>query len=119
MSVHVGISGKKIILTGRDTTLQKMHQVLVRLGSGRINCAKNPGWNDVLGKQHQSLVQISKSFNMARRKRASAVEQPIGVGLTTRQMKRKKPLSSSYLVDIESLNDNQKRLFDSYKEVSI
>ena len=53
---------------------------------------------------------------MARRKRAAAVEQPIGVGLTTRQMKRKKPLSSSYLVDIESLNDNQKRLFDSYKE---
>ena len=50
---------------------------------------------------------------MARRKRA---EQPIGVGLTTRQMKRKKPLSSEYLVDIEPLTDNQRRLFDSYKE---
>ena len=37
---------------------------------------------------------------MARRKRASA-EQPIGVGLTTKQMKRKKPLSQEYLVDID------------------
>jgi predicted ribonuclease YlaK len=50
---------------------------------------------------------------MARRKRA---EQPIGVGLTTRQMKRKKPLSSEYLVDIEPLTDNQRKLFDSYAE---
>ena len=49
---------------------------------------------------------------MARRKRA---DQPIGVGLTTRQMKRKKPLSSEYLIDIEPLTDNQKKLFDSYK----
>ncbi len=48
---------------------------------------------------------------MARRKRA---EQPIGVGLTTRQMKRKKPLSGEYLVDIDPLTDNQKKLFDSY-----
>lgn len=50
---------------------------------------------------------------MARRKRA---EQPIGVGLTTRQMKRKKPLSSEYLADIEPLTDNQRKLFDSYKD---
>jgi phosphate starvation-inducible protein PhoH len=48
---------------------------------------------------------------MARRKRA---EQPIGVGLTTRQMKRKKPLSSEYLIDIDPLTENQKRLFESY-----
>jgi predicted ribonuclease YlaK len=48
---------------------------------------------------------------MARRKRA---EQPIGVGLTTRQMKRKKPLSSEYLIDIDPLTENQKKLFDSY-----
>ena len=50
---------------------------------------------------------------MARRKRA---EQPIGVGLTTRQTKRKKPLSAEYLVDIEPLTDNQRKLFDSYAE---
>ena len=51
---------------------------------------------------------------MARRNRRA--EQPIGVGLTTRQMKRKKPLSAEYLVDIEPLTDNQKKLFDSYAE---
>jgi predicted ribonuclease YlaK len=50
---------------------------------------------------------------MARRKRA---EQPIGVGLTTRQTKRKKPLSAEYLVDIEPLTDNQRKLFDAYKD---
>jgi predicted ribonuclease YlaK len=50
---------------------------------------------------------------MARRKRA---EQPIGVGLTTRQMKRKKPLSSEYLIDIDPLTENQKKLFDSYDQ---
>ena len=52
---------------------------------------------------------------MPRRKRASA-EQPIGVGLTAKQMKRRKPLSSDYLVDIDPLSDNQKRLFESYQE---
>ena len=50
---------------------------------------------------------------MARRKRGTT-DQPIGVGLTAKQMKRKKPLSSEYLIDIEPLTDNQKRLFDSY-----
>ena len=50
---------------------------------------------------------------MARRKRA---EQQNDVGLTTRQAKRKKPLSSEYLVDIDPLTDNQKKLFDSYAE---
>ena len=50
---------------------------------------------------------------MARRKRTN--EQPIGVGLTTRQMKRKKPLSSDYLIDIDPLTDNQRKLFESYK----
>jgi len=50
---------------------------------------------------------------MARRKRA---DQPIGVGLTTRQMKRKKPLNAEYLVDIDPLTENQKKLFTSYSE---
>ena len=52
---------------------------------------------------------------MPRRKRASA-EQPIGVGLTAKQMKRKKPLNTDYLVEIDPLTENQKKLFDSYKE---
>ena len=50
---------------------------------------------------------------MPRKKKA---EQPIGVGLTTKQMKRKKPLGASYLVDIEPITENQKTLFNSYKE---
>ena len=48
--------------------------------------------------------------------RKKKVEQPIGVGLTTKQIKRKKPINTDYLVDIQPLTDNQKRLFDSYKE---
>ena len=50
---------------------------------------------------------------MARRKRA---EQQNDVGLTTRQAKRKKPLSGQYLVDIDPLTDNQKLLFKYYDE---
>jgi len=49
---------------------------------------------------------------MARKRRTN--DQPIGVGLTTRQMKRRKPLSVEYLVDIEPLTENQKVLFNSY-----
>ena len=51
---------------------------------------------------------------MARRKRTN--DQPIGVGLTTRQMKRKKALGSEYLLDIDPLTDNQRKLFDAYAE---
>jgi len=51
---------------------------------------------------------------MARRKRTN--DQPIGVGLTTRQMKRRKPLNSEYLVDIGPITENQKSLFDAYAE---
>ena len=48
--------------------------------------------------------------------RKKKVEQPIGVGLTTKQIKRKKPINTDYLINIEPLTDNQKRLFDSYSE---
>ena len=51
---------------------------------------------------------------MARRKRTN--DQPIGVGLTTRQMKRKKALGSEYLLDIDPLTDNQRKLYDAYAE---
>ena len=43
-------------------------------------------------------------------------DQPIGVGLTAKQMERKKPINSEYLVDINPITDNQKKLFDSYSE---
>ena len=53
---------------------------------------------------------------MPRKKRATAKDQPIGIGLTAKQMKRKKPVNNDYLVDITPITDNQKRLFDSYDE---
>ena len=52
---------------------------------------------------------------MARRKRSSSNEN-IGVGLTAKQMKRKKPINSSFLIDIEPLTENQKILFDAYSK---
>ena len=46
--------------------------------------------------------------------RKKSADQPIGVGLTTKQMKRKKPLGAGYLLGVEPITDNQKVLFDSY-----
>ena len=50
---------------------------------------------------------------MARRRKS---DQPIGVGLTAKQSKRKKPISLDYLVDIDPLTENQKLLFKYYDE---
>ena len=50
---------------------------------------------------------------MPRKKKA---DQPIGVGLTSKQMKRKKPINTDMMRDIEPLTDNQKKLFDSYSK---
>jgi phosphate starvation-inducible protein PhoH len=47
--------------------------------------------------------------------RKKKVDQPIGVGLTSKQMKRKKPINTDMMRDIEPLTDNQKKLFESYK----
>jgi len=41
--------------------------------------------------------------------------EPIGVGYTSKQMKRKKPINNDFLIDIEALTDNQEKLFESYK----
>jgi len=43
-------------------------------------------------------------------------ENPIGVGLTARQMKRRKPIGLEHLIDIEPLTENQKLLFKYYDE---
>ena len=48
------------------------------------------------------------------RKKKTSGDNPIGIGLTTKQMKRKKPISNTYLLDIEPITDNQKKFFDSY-----
>ena len=50
------------------------------------------------------------------RKKKTNGEQPIGIGYTSKQMKRKKPISNTYLIDIEPITENQKILFNSYKE---
>jgi predicted ribonuclease YlaK len=40
--------------------------------------------------------------------------QSIGVGMTTKQMKRRKPLNSELLVDVQPLTVNQKTFFEQY-----
>jgi len=47
------------------------------------------------------------------RKRKS---EPIGIGYTSKQMKKKKPISNQYLVDVAPLTNNQRILFDSYAQ---
>ena len=47
------------------------------------------------------------------RKRKS---EPLGLGYTAKQMRKRKPINNEYLVDISPLTDNQKILFDSYNQ---
>ena len=49
---------------------------------------------------------------MPRKKKA---DQPIGVGLTTKQMKRKKPINTDMLRTIEPLTETQQVLFNTYE----
>jgi predicted ribonuclease YlaK len=42
-------------------------------------------------------------------------DQPIGVGLTAKQMKRRKPINMDLMRDIEPLTENQKILYKSYE----
>ncbi len=50
---------------------------------------------------------------MPRKKKTA---DPIGVGMTAKQMKRKKPINTDMLRDIEPLTNNQKLLFNAYAE---
>ena len=47
--------------------------------------------------------------------RKKKVDQPIGVGMTAKQMKRRKPINTDFLRDIEPLTTNQQILFNSYE----
>ena len=47
---------------------------------------------------------------------AKKKDSPIGVGMTAKQMKRRKPINSDLLNKIEPITENQKRFFESYKE---
>tara|TARA_R110000868_G_scaffold298903_2_gene559086 strand:- start:20022 stop:20783 length:762 start_codon:yes stop_codon:yes gene_type:complete len=51
---------------------------------------------------------------MARRRKTD--DQTNGLGLTTRQVKRKKPINIDLIREIEPLTDNQEALFQSYKD---
>ena len=46
--------------------------------------------------------------------RKKKTDQTIGVGMTAKQMKRKKPINTDMLREIEPLTENQKSLFESY-----
>jgi len=48
-----------------------------------------------------------------RRKKDSG---PVGIGMSAKQMRRKKPINSDFLLDIKPLTDNQKLLFDAYSD---
>jgi superfamily II DNA/RNA helicase len=55
---------------------------------------------------------------MARRRRSTQENQNLGVdsSMTSRQMKKKKPINLASLIDIEPLTENQKKLFGFYSE---
>jgi len=50
---------------------------------------------------------------MARKRRNNDL-QPIGIGLTAKQMKRRKPINTDLLVDINPATENQSKLFEFY-----
>ncbi|WJZ48280.1 PhoH-like phosphate starvation-inducible [Synechococcus phage DSL-LC02] len=41
---------------------------------------------------------------------------PVGIGMSAKQMRRKKPINSDFLTDIEPLTENQRKLFSAYKQ---
>jgi predicted ribonuclease YlaK len=51
---------------------------------------------------------------MERKRRVE--DQPIGVGMTAKQMKRKKPIGLELMRDIEPLTDNQRLLYEAYEK---
>ena len=48
--------------------------------------------------------------------RKKKTDDPIGVGLTAKQMRRKKPINADLLVDIDPLTPNQEKFFEAYDE---
>ena len=46
--------------------------------------------------------------------RKKKTDQPIGVGLTAKQMKRKKPINADMMREVEPLTENQQALFNAY-----
>ena len=46
--------------------------------------------------------------------RKKKTDDPIGVGLTAKQMRRKKPINADLLVEIDPLTPNQEKFFEEY-----
>ena len=51
---------------------------------------------------------------MSSRKRRTSSQ--VGAGLSAKQMQRKKPFNVDMMIDIEPLTENQRKVFDAYKE---
>ena len=49
-----------------------------------------------------------------RRNTNSQHRESVGVGMTAKQRRRKRPINNGMLVDIEPITDNQKILIDHY-----
>lgn len=49
---------------------------------------------------------------MTRKRRSN--DQPIGIGMTSKQIKRKKPINLDTLSEIKPVTENQSKLFDAY-----
>ena len=49
---------------------------------------------------------------MTRKRRSN--DQPIGIGMTSKQIKRKKPINLDRLSEIKPVTENQSKLFDAY-----
>jgi len=45
-----------------------------------------------------------------------ARKSQVGIGMSAKQMRRKKPINEDLLIDISPLTDNQKLFFDAYKQ---
>jgi phosphate starvation-inducible PhoH-like protein len=51
---------------------------------------------------------------MARKRRNNDLH-PIGIGMTAKQMKRRKPINTDLLVDVKPATENQGKLFEAYE----
>ena len=70
---------------------------------------RNPGWNDVLHKASKSPGSRVSKINKQMAKKNNS---PIGVGMTAKQMKRRKPINSDLLNKIDPITENQKKFFE-------
>ena len=48
--------------------------------------------------------------------RKKKVSSQVGAGMSAKQMQRKKPFNADLMIDIDPLTDNQRKVFEAYKE---